>query len=326
MYIRGRKVTLAESSDKPIEVHKADKINNGQTKKVNTSADTYEKPIPAEVNLIKLVLENFLGKDFDDSFADLSFELDNLTSNAEVNNIYESQQVGMEGYVTIAGQHFNADDMLNVKQWQTHKQSLTYQMQGQFELDGQSLLVDYSFALTSEHTQYQHLEMSASALKDPLIIQFSQQGLGQIIDTQGFDINSDNKLDTLPVFSGDVGYLVYDKNQNNKADNGGELFGPKSGDGFADLALLDSNNNGFIDSDDDAFEEIYIWQPEADDLAEQWLSLAEANIQAISTSAIATPFSFYNDNNEVSAQLRQSSFALSDAGIGYGVHQVDVVI
>ena len=43
------------------------------------------------------------------------------------------------------------------------------------------------------------------------------------------------------------GFLALDKNGNGKIDDGSELFGTKSGDGFADLAEYDSDGNGWID-------------------------------------------------------------------------------
>lgn len=41
--------------------------------------------------------------------------------------------------------------------------------------------------------------------------------------------------------------LSLDQNGNGEIDNGTELFGTKSGDGFADLARYDLDYNGWID-------------------------------------------------------------------------------
>ena len=43
------------------------------------------------------------------------------------------------------------------------------------------------------------------------------------------------------------GLLAYDRNADGKANDGRELFGPQSGDGFGELAALDSDGNGAID-------------------------------------------------------------------------------
>ncbi len=228
--------------------------------------------------------------------------------------------------MTIDGQSFQHNDLLSVERWTSHEQRLDYQVQGVFSVNEQELSLNYSFTLASEHESYSKIEMSAAALKDPIVVQFGSQELGYIEGEKKFAINQDNTLDSLPIFSGDVGYLVYDKNQNQQADDGSELFGPQTGQGFAELAQLDSNNNGFIDAEDQQFEQLYIWQPSDDYQTEQWLSLSQANIQAISLSAVNTPFDFYDSQGEIQAQMRQSSFAISEEGLGRGVHQIDVRI
>ena len=290
---------------------------------------TYERPQEIKLQLMILVLESFLGRALD--ISDFSFNSDKQHSSKEkvngtlssINDIFSAPSAEL---INIDGQSFQQGDLLSVEQWRSHEQHLNYQVQGVFNVNDQELSLDYNFALSSEHVSYSKIEMSAAALKDPIIVQFGSQGLGNIKGQKEFAINQDNTLDSLPIFSGDVGYLVYDKNQNQQADDGSELFGPKTGQGFAELAQLDSNNNGFIDVGDQQFEQLYLWQPSDDNQTEQWLSLKEANIQAISLSAISTSFDFYDQQGKVQAQLRQSSFAISEDGFGRGVHQIDVRI
>jgi len=291
---------------------------------------TYERPQEIKLQLMILVLESFLGRALD--ISDFSFNSDKQHSSKEkvngtlssINDIFSAPSAEL---INIDGQSFQQGDLLSVEQWRSHEQHLNYQVQGVFNVNDQELSLDYNFALSSEQVSYSKIEVSAAALKDPIIVQFGSQGLGNIKGQQDFAINQDNTLDSLPIFSGDVGYLVYDKNNNQQADNGNELFGPTTGQGFTELAQLDSNNNGFIDPDDQQFEQLYLWQPNGDiDQIEQLLSLAEAKIQAISLSAISTPFDFYDQQGEIQAQLRLSSFAISESGNGRGVHQIDVRI
>jgi hypothetical protein len=285
--------------------------------------ETYGRPLPPKIELMKVILEGYFNIEFEGYFSQR-----NLQANTQSdNNLQSLHQVAVEGsennQINIDGIKFNSNDLLKVEQWQQHSQSLSYQMNGEFDVNGQHIKIDYSFVIASEQTSYSSVEKTAAALKDPLIVQFGEQSIGQIKGHQNFDINQDGDLNKLPVFSGDVGYLVYDKNQNLKADNGGELFGPKTGLGFNELAQLDSNKNGFIDSDDDAFEHLYLWQPEK---SNNLRSLTEVKIQAINTSAIDSPFSFYDTKGNIMAQMRQSSFAISHDGEGKAVHQIDVII
>ncbi len=291
---------------------------------------TYEKPKDIKLQLMMLVLERFLGRKL--SLGDFSLFVqnsvsknNNATSNFTSENI-ASSRLNAE-YVRIAGQVFQQGDLLSVEEWHSHKQQLSYQVQGQLIINEQELLLNYQMSLESTQSSYHKMEVTAAALKDPLIVQFGEQGLGEISSAIEFHINRDNTLDSLPIFSGDVGYLVYDKNSNQQADDGSELFGPRTGQGFNELAELDTNKNGFIDHEDERFEQLFIWQPSKEIIqAEQWLSLQQAKIQAISLSSTTTPYNFYDQQGQIQAQLRQSSFAINNDGLGRGVHQVDVRI
>jgi hypothetical protein len=284
--------------------------------------DIYERPLTGRVKMMKLILESTFGESITLVRADLSNEAMSQEIKEIPRDSSQADNEFSEIQIRLGPDTFLASERLTVEQWQIHKQELSYNMQGEFEINGKQLSLDYSFYLTSEKIKYDSFETTAAALKDPLIVQFGNQSIGEISGQEKFDINQDNKIDSLPIFSGDVGYLVYDKNANNKADNGSELFGPTSGNGFNELAQLDENNNGFLDKEDSAYQQLYLWQPDKNN----WLSLADAGIEAISTDAIATPYTFYDKDDEVQAQMRSSSFAITESGRGFGVHQVDVRI
>jgi hypothetical protein len=286
---------------------------------------TYGRPKELRLQLMVLVLENFLGRSLD--ISDFSFAKAARYAQDDNSNLNAVTSPTNLEQISIDDQSFQRGDYLSVEQWQSHEQHLNYQVKGVLNINDQVLSLNYSFSLSNTHESYSKVEMSAAALKDPIILQFGSQGLGRIEGHKSFHINQDNTVDALPLFSGDVGYLVYDKSQNNQADDGSELFGPQTGQGFLELTALDSNKNGFIDAEDEQFEQLYLWQPSEDNSqAEQWLSLKEAKIQAISLSTSTTPFDFYDQQGKIEAQLRQSSFSISDNGIGRGVHQVDVRI
>lgn len=304
-------------------------MNSNATQKISSHDEiedaTYEKPKDVKLQLMVLVLEGFFGHAIDISSFSLNPNKEEI--NGDMSSVIDVFSATSSTLIEIDGQSFQQGDLLSVEIWQSHEQHLNYQVQGKFNINDQELTLNYSLSLSSKSVSYSKVEISAAALKDPIIVQFGSQGIGEIKGQKDFAINEDNILDELPIFSGDVGYLVYDKNNNQQADDGSELFGPKTGQGFIELAQLDSNKNGFIDVEDQHFDQLYLWQPSDDNNpTEQWLSLKDAKIQAISLSAISTPFDFYDQQGKVQAQLRQSSFAISENGLGRGVHQVDVRI
>ncbi|MGL1958229.1 MAG: hypothetical protein OCD00_13025 [Colwellia sp.] len=303
---------------------------NNNTNHLDNSGESFQHSLSTKVQLMVLVLENFFGRKINISTVDAESSNNALSIKNEGSTVNNGQN--NDEQVTIDQQNFNRNDLLQVEQWHSHKQQLSYQMQGEFSIDNKKLSIDYSFTLESEQLSYSRFEMTAGALKDPLLVQFGQKSMGNITGEHNFAINEDNTLDKLPIFSGDVGYLVFDKNNNQQADNGSELFGPKTGQGFNELAQLDSNGNGFIDEGDMHFDQLAIWQPSdhlnspANSESTQWLSLKEAGIEAINLSSIATPYNFYNQSGETQAQLTRSGFAINSDGQAMGVHQIDVKI
>ena len=87
-----------------------------------------------------------------------------------------------------------------------------------------------------------------------------------------FDHNGDGVSHKSSWISKEDGILAYDRNGNGKIDDGSELFGnftqikDKEGnqrlakDGYEALKEFDSNNDGLIDSKDDKFKDLKIWQ------------------------------------------------------------------
>ncbi|WP_426232614.1 DUF5801 repeats-in-toxin domain-containing protein [Pararhizobium sp. DWP3-4] len=100
---------------------------------------------------------------------------------------------------------------------------------------------------------------------DPIILDLDLNGfaLTSIENGVTFDINADGKADKVAWTSAD-GILAYDLDGNGKIDNGTEIFTPSfaggnHAGGVAALATLDSNGDGKIDADDNAFSKLSIW-------------------------------------------------------------------
>lgn len=91
--------------------------------------------------------------------------------------------------------------------------------------------------------------------RDPLVLDLAGNGIATtgIDDGRDFDIDSDGRSDRMAWIGGDDAMLALDRDGNGRIDNGSELFGTASGDGFADLAKLDDNGDGAIDGNDAAF-------------------------------------------------------------------------
>ncbi len=89
-----------------------------------------------------------------------------------------------------------------------------------------------------------------------------------------------------------------------------ELFGALSGDGFADLALLDTNNDDKIDAADTDFADLKVWiDADGDGAADtgEVVSLASAGVTAINLTRVAS-----GANNNGNTVVATATFVRSD--------------
>jgi hypothetical protein len=115
--------------------------------------------------------------------------------------------------------------------------------------------------------------------------------------------------------------LVRDANGDGKLSDLGEVFGATSGDGFGELAALDSDGNGWIDEGDAAFGELRL-RLEDGTLVE----LGALGIGALSTAGAEGEFSYKNDANELVAVVRKTGVYLNENGTAGALRQIDLVM
>ncbi|MFL0796521.1 MAG: hypothetical protein K6L73_03395 [Cellvibrionaceae bacterium] len=162
------------------------------------------------------------------------------------------------------------------------------------------------------------IEVGTAAI-DPLMISAPNTQLMFTDEKFNFDLNSDGQQEALQQLSQGNYFLALDKNHDGIINNGRELFGPTFGNGFLELAEYDEDGNSFIDSGDSVFTQLRL----LDGTGKILVPLDSLNIGAISLDAIATPYTFKNDNNEAVAVSRGSSFYVTEGGNAGSVQQVD---
>ena len=189
---------------------------------------------------------------------------------------------------------------------------------------------EISFAVNLEMSRRYHEETSVSlrlgdaARKvDPLVLNFTGTA-AQLTDQRfSFDLDADGDKEQINFVAPGSGFLVFDRNQDGKVNNGSELFGPTSGDGFQELAALDGDSNGWIDENDTAFEQLQLWSRDGAG-QDQLQSLAAAGVGAISLSRVATPFDIKTDANAMLGHIRSSGIFLQESGTAGTIQQIDL--
>ncbi len=150
-------------------------------------------------------------------------------------------------------------------------------------------------------------------LIDPLVINLNG-GTAELSDLYfEFDLNSDGEIETLHQTATGTGFLAFDKNQNGKIDDGSELFGPNSQNGFGELSHYDSDKNGWIDENDAIYSQLSFM--DFDGNGQQHLrSIGEVKIGAIALESRELDFDLYDTQGNFQAQVARTGVALSESG------------
>jgi hypothetical protein len=212
--------------------------------------------------------------------------------------------------------------------------SYTETEQTNFAASGKVVTADgkeISFNLQLSMSRFYHEESStslrlgdaASKTTDPLVLNFSGTA-AQLTDQRfAFDLNNDGSQEQINFVAPGSGFLAFDRNGDGKINNGSELFGPTSGDGFQELATLDKDKNGWIDENDAAFNQLSVWTRDKNG-KDTIQSLAAAGVGAIALSRVATPFELKTNTNELVGQIRTSGIFLQEQGSAGTIQQIDL--
>lgn len=187
--------------------------------------------------------------------------------------------------------------------------------------DGREIAFDYSLDLARDYRSTKtRLEGGERALRDPLVLSYPGRSCELGGERIAFDLDADGTPEQIPGLGAGSGFLVFDRNGNGRADDGSELFGTASGDGFADLARLDSDRNGWIDEADPAYAQLAVWSGDG------FAGLRQRGIGALVTAAVDASFSLKTDANELLGQIRSAGIYLTEGGQAGALQQVDLAV
>lgn len=193
--------------------------------------------------------------------------------------------------------------------------------------DGKEISFSYDLALERSFHTETHLNVRAgdALLKDPLVINFGGTAAQLTDPAFAFDLDADGTTEKIAWVQPGSGFLALDRNGNGSIDDGSELFGAISGDGFADLAAYDDDQNGWIDEADAVYDRLQVWTKVGSD--DQLASLQERNVGAISLARQATPFAIKDADNALQGAIRASGIYVKEDGSGVGsVQQIDLAV
>lgn len=192
--------------------------------------------------------------------------------------------------------------------------------------NGQKIQFNLNAQMQRSFESHLHIERTEGVVfTDPLVVNFGGAPATLTVDKFQFDIDSDGLNEDISFVNQGSGFLALDSNQDGVINNGSELFGTQSGDGFADLRKFDHDQNGWIDENDAIFSQLQIWQKDANGF-DQLQGLLELNIGAIALQNIATPFALKDPTNQQHGQAVSSGVFLHETGQAGSIQQIDLVI
>jgi len=193
--------------------------------------------------------------------------------------------------------------------------------------DGRQIDFNVSLEMTRSFESYAstHMEFGMPKICDPLVINLDM-GAAEVTDQKFlFDIDADGEMDEISMLAKGSGYLALDKDGNGKIDDGSELFGTASGDGFSDLEEYDIDKNGWIDEADEIFDKLRIWTKDQNG-NDKLIKLKDAGVGAISLQNVNTQFALNSSKeNQSNAYIRKTGIFLYETGGVGTVQHLDFV-
>ena len=192
--------------------------------------------------------------------------------------------------------------------------------------DGREISFSISLEMSRSFTAMaeQQIDFGQPRLCDPLVINLEGPASDVTDQKFFFDIDADGTEEEISSLGSGSGYLALDKNGDGIINDGSELFGTTSGNGFQDLAAYDSDNNGWIDEADAIFSKLRIWTKDENG-NDELLTLADAGVGAIYLGYENTDFSLNSpENNQTNAVIRKTGIFLYENGGSGTVQQLDL--
>lgn len=218
--------------------------------------------------------------------------------------------------------------VLNYQQasWQKETEETSFSTTGVVKTaDGREIQFNMNVGMSREFEQYyeQNLTLAQFQMCDPLVINLDGDVAGLSDQTFYFDIDADGKMDEISQLEAGSGYLALDKNGDGTINDGSELFGTSSGNGFSDLAQYDEDGNGWIDENDAVWNKLKIWCRDENG-KDVLYRLADKGVGAICLQNVSTDFALKGQEGRTNGAIRNTGVFLYENGSVGTVQHVDV--
>ena len=270
---------------------------------------------------------NMMGPDIYNNYSKASFGLMNgmgagsLSANGFQNNVLSMLMGRFMGTGSFGG---TAQQLVTYQEYENTQ----FHAKGQAKTDD-GRVIDFSIdiMMSRSYMEYMNVYIPAmqNALCDPLVVNIGCDTSNVRDQKFMFDIDADGEKDEISLLGRGSGFLALDLNEDGVINDGSELFGTKSGDGFADLKEYDSDGNGWIDENDEIFSRLKVWC-KGDDGEDILMDLKEADIGAIYIGSEDTEFTMTGNDGSRDGVIRSTGFFLKESSGAGTVQHVDMAM
>lgn len=291
-------------------------------------------PEDPKLLLIRAIIEAITGKSIkfvSESAANQSDKANSTTPTmaniANLANANGGEVIAVSSGNTAFGLRYNSNEVIKENETTNFSASGIIKTADGKEIQFQcDLSMQRSFYMDNSTEIFMGASTDRKSLCDPLIINFAGTAAELKNTTFAFDLNADGSAENIQELAAGSAFLVLDKNKDGKINNGNEMFGTQSGDGFADLSVYDEDGNGWIDENDSVYNSLGVWNNSA--YGGKIRSLKEAGIGAIYLQNANTEFSIKDKTtNELQGQIRKTGIFLNEKNGNIGtIQHVDLAI
>lgn len=193
--------------------------------------------------------------------------------------------------------------------------------------DGREISFNLNVGMSRSFSEYYKREgVEVAAMCDPLVINLDSDVVGVSDQKFFFDLDMDGKEEEISTLETGNAFLALDRNRDGTINDGSELFGAKSGNGFSELAEFDEDGNGWIDEADSVYDKLKIWVKDENG-EDKLYTLKEKNVGAIYLGSADTQYTLRSaESGKVNGAIRKSGMFLYEDGAVGSIAHVDMAM
>ena len=229
------------------------------------------------------------------------------------NDVQPVDEENINGYV----------HMSSYQKFEEHE-SLDFSTIGTIKTDTGTFDINLDFSMSRSFVVENQIDIYAPF--DPLVINLGGMIPDLSTDTFSFDLDNDGVKDQISKLGSGSGFLALDKNKDGEINQGSELFGTLTGNGFGELSAYDEDSNDWIDENDSIFDSLQIWLKNEDGNEKELVGLGEVGIGAIYLDSTMSEFTYKTATNQTLGEMKSSGIFLYENGEVGNISQIDLAM